>query len=182
MFAISAETAILVSILIALACLISLIIWVAVVAITEGESAVGWLIASLLVGPSVAFILWACHRLGRNARRGREKRAEMERRREDHFLKAQIVAELYRLTNERKLTQRSADVVIGISQREVSRLFEGHFREYSIERLIGFLTAFDQDVEIVVRPRSTPRPKTRGSVTFRPAKPTGTGAENVLLP
>ncbi|MCL2716638.1 MAG: helix-turn-helix domain-containing protein [Alphaproteobacteria bacterium] len=88
---------------------------------------------------------------------------------ENHFLKAQIVAELYRLTNARKLTQRSAGVVMGISQPEVSRLFKGHFREYSIERLIGFLTAFDQDVEIVARPRSTPTPKTRGSVTFRPA-------------
>jgi len=89
---------------------------------------------------------------------------------ENHFLKAQIVSELYRLTNDRELTQRSAGVVMGISQPEVSRLFKGHFREYSVERLIGFLTAFDLDVEIVARPRRKSRPKTRGRVTFRPAE------------
>lgn len=70
-----------------------------------------------------------------------------------HFLKAQIVSEIYRLTNERKLTQTEAGKLMGISQPEVSRMFKGNFREYSVDRLIGFLTAFDRDVEIVARPR-----------------------------
>src|SRR3954451_13132730 len=52
---------------------------------------------------------------------------------DSHFLKAQIVAELYRLTNARKLTQDKAGEIMGISQPEVSRLFKGNFREYSIE-------------------------------------------------
>jgi len=101
---------------------------------------------------------------------------------ENHFLKAQIVAELFRLTNERRLTQRAAGVVMGISQPEVSRLFKGHFREYSIERLIGFLTTFDQDVEIVARRRSKTTPKTRGRVTFSPAERTGARGEKVVSP
>jgi predicted XRE-type DNA-binding protein len=71
---------------------------------------------------------------------------------EAHFLKAQIVSEIYRLANQRKLTQAAAGKRMGISQPEVSRLFKGHFREYSVERLMGFLTAFDRDVEIVARP------------------------------
>jgi predicted XRE-type DNA-binding protein len=71
-----------------------------------------------------------------------------------HFLKAQIVSEIYRLTNERKLTQARAGKLMGISQPEVSRMFKGNFREYSIDRLMGFLTSFDRDVEIVVKPRS----------------------------
>jgi predicted XRE-type DNA-binding protein len=71
---------------------------------------------------------------------------------ENHFLKAQIVSEIYRLANARKLTQVASGKRMGISQPEVSRLFKGHFREYAIERLMGFLTAFDRDVEIVVRP------------------------------
>lgn len=83
-----------------------------------------------------------------------------------HFLKAQIVAELYRLTGERKLTQVKAAELMGISQPEVSRLFKGHFREYSIERLMECLTAFDLDVEIVSKPiGNTGR---RGHITFRP--------------
>jgi predicted XRE-type DNA-binding protein len=69
-----------------------------------------------------------------------------------HFLKAQIVSEIYRLTNERKLTQARAGKLMGITQPEVSRMFKGQFREYSVDRLMGFLTNFDRDVEIVVRP------------------------------
>ena len=81
---------------------------------------------------------------------------------ENHFLKAQIVSEIYRLTGERKLTQARAGKLMGISQPEVSRMFKGHFREYSIDRLMGFLTAFDRDVEIVVEPH-----KKRASRTHR---------------
>jgi predicted XRE-type DNA-binding protein len=66
---------------------------------------------------------------------------------EAHFLKAQIVSEICRLTNERKLTRAQAGKRMGISQPEVSRMFKGNFREYSIDRLMGFLTSFDRDVE-----------------------------------
>lgn len=85
---------------------------------------------------------------------------------ETHFLKAQIVSEIYRLTMERKLTQTKTGELIGISQPEVSRMFKGNFREYSIDRLMGFLTAFDRDVEIVVHPRKTNGKG--GRITFTP--------------
>ena len=87
---------------------------------------------------------------------------------ETHFLKAQIVAELYRLTNERKLTQAKAGELMSISQPEVSRLFKGTFREYSVDRLMSFLTAFDRDVEIVSRPRARARAGARGQISFKP--------------
>ncbi|WP_374623475.1 helix-turn-helix domain-containing protein [Devosia sp.] len=77
---------------------------------------------------------------------------------ETHFLKAQLVAELYRMKNELGLSQVKAGEVMGISQPEVSRMFKGNFREYSVERLMGFLTAFNNDVEIVVRPRRAKAP------------------------
>lgn len=70
-----------------------------------------------------------------------------------HFLKAQILAEIYRVSTSRRLTQAQVGKRLGISQPEVSRMFKGHFREYSIERLMEFLTSFDRDAEIVVRPR-----------------------------
>jgi len=85
---------------------------------------------------------------------------------ETHFLKAQIVAELYRLTRERGLTQAKAGALMGISQPEVSRLFKGSFREYSVDRLMTLLTAFDRDVEIISRPRSGP--EGRGQISFTP--------------
>ena len=85
---------------------------------------------------------------------------------EAHFLKAQIVAELYRLVTARKLNQSKAGTVMGITQPEVSRLFKGNFREYSVERLMEFLTGFDRDVDIIVKPRH--KTGARGQITFKP--------------
>lgn len=87
-----------------------------------------------------------------------------------HMLKAQIVAELYRLTQARKLTQTRASEVMGISQPEVSRLFKGHFREYSIDRLITFLAGFNQDVVISVEPRASSSLKGAEHISFKPAQ------------
>jgi predicted XRE-type DNA-binding protein len=81
-----------------------------------------------------------------------------------HFLKAQIVSEIYRLTNERNLTQTEAGKLMGITQPEVSRMFKGRFREYSVERLMGFLTGFDRDIEIVVKPHE--KSGVGGRITF----------------
>jgi len=85
-----------------------------------------------------------------------------------------MVTEIYRFANARKLTQAHAGKRMGISQPEVSRLFKGNFREYSIERLMGFLTAFDHDVEIIVRSHRGVVGKTRkggksGKISFTPA-------------
>jgi len=85
---------------------------------------------------------------------------------ETHLLKAQIVAEIYRLTKERKLTQTAAGKRMGISQPEVSRMFKGRFREYSVDRLMTFLTSFGRDVEIVARPHK--KAGHTGRITFNP--------------
>lgn len=87
-----------------------------------------------------------------------------------HMLKAQIVAEIYRLAQARKLTQSRAGELMGITQPEVSRLFKGHFREYSIDRLITFLTAFDQNVVISTEPRASSSLKGTGNISFKPAQ------------
>jgi predicted XRE-type DNA-binding protein len=88
---------------------------------------------------------------------------------EEHFLKAQIVSEIYRLASERKLTQAAAGKLMGVSQPEVSRMFKGNFREYSIDRLMGFLTGFDRDVDIIVRPHK--KRGQAGRITFIPQAP-----------
>ncbi len=62
---------------------------------------------------------------------------------ETHFLKAKIVAEIYRITNERGFTRAQAGRLMGIGQPEVSRMFKGAFREYSITRLKRMLKALD---------------------------------------
>lgn len=86
---------------------------------------------------------------------------------ETHLLKAKLVVEIMRLVRERKLTQSAAGALMGISQPEVSRMFKGHFREYSVERLMTLLTAFDRDVEILVRSRDHESEGERGRITVR---------------
>src|SRR3972149_5892357 len=65
---------------------------------------------------------------------------------ETHYLKAQLVSEIVRAARARKLTQTGLGKVIGVSQPEVSRMFHGHFREYSVERLMHFLTVLDREI------------------------------------
>ena len=83
-----------------------------------------------------------------------------------HLLKAEIVSEIYRLATAKKLTQAQVGKRLSITQPEVSRMFKGHFREYSVERLMEFLTNFDRDVEIVVRP-SKKSGRKAGRIIFR---------------
>jgi len=71
--------------------------------------------------------------------------------------KARIVAQLGRIIQVRKLTQVQAAELLGIDQPKVSALLRGHFKGYSQERLIGFLTKLGMDVDIVVRPRAKKR-------------------------
>src|SRR6266581_6980083 len=50
------------------------------------------------------------------------------------------------------LTQTAAAKLIGIKQPDLSNILRGHYQGFSIERLMRILTAFNQDVEITVRP------------------------------
>jgi len=72
---------------------------------------------------------------------------------DEHLLKAEIVLQLKRLIDDRNLTQCKASAILGIAQPDLSNLLRGRFRGYSVERLMRFLTAFDQDVEIRLTPR-----------------------------
>ncbi len=85
----------------------------------------------------------------------------------EHMLKAQIAGEIHRLIKGRNLTQTKAAVLMGITQPEVSRLLRGYLREYSVGRLLQFLTAFERDVDIVIRQHD--RDGARGQVSVKAA-------------
>jgi predicted XRE-type DNA-binding protein len=82
---------------------------------------------------------------------------------EEHQLKA----ELKRLIKERKLTQTAAAKRIGIEQPDLSNILRGHYRGYSVARLMRMLTAFDWDVEITVKPHK--KAGEGGRISFVPA-------------
>ncbi len=67
-------------------------------------------------------------------------------------IKARLTLEIYRLIKDRGLTQARAGGILGIKQPHVSSLMRGQSGNFSVERLMDFLTALGQDVEIIVRP------------------------------
>jgi predicted XRE-type DNA-binding protein len=71
---------------------------------------------------------------------------------EEHQLKAALVVQLKRLIAERELTQTAAAKLIAMKQPDLSKLLRGDFRLVSVEKLMRMLTAFDQDVEITLKP------------------------------
>jgi len=71
---------------------------------------------------------------------------------EQELLKAQLTLRIYRLIKARGLTQAQAGDILGIKQPHVSALMRNRSGTFSTERLMDFLTALGQDVEITVRP------------------------------
>ena len=71
---------------------------------------------------------------------------------DQELLKAQLTLQIYRIIKQRGLTQTEAAKALGIKQPHVSLLMRNRAGTFSIGRLIDFLTALGQDVEITVRP------------------------------
>ena len=71
---------------------------------------------------------------------------------DDHLLKAQLVRKIDALMKERGLKQVQAAELFGVKQPDVSKLLHGDLRQFSLERLLRFLVALGQDVEIVIKP------------------------------
>jgi predicted XRE-type DNA-binding protein len=71
---------------------------------------------------------------------------------EREHVKARLTLQIYRLISDRGLTQAAAGEILGIKQPHVSALMRGQSGTFSVERLMDFLTALGQDVEITVRP------------------------------
>jgi predicted XRE-type DNA-binding protein len=71
---------------------------------------------------------------------------------EEHLVKAQLVFKISTILKKRGLKQLEAAELFGVRQPDVSKMLGGEFRQFSVERLLRFLVALDQDVEIVVRP------------------------------
>jgi predicted XRE-type DNA-binding protein len=64
----------------------------------------------------------------------------------------------------RRLTQAAAAEKLSINQPKVSALANYKLDGFSVERLMTFLTALDQDVEIVIRKKPRSRAAARISV------------------
>jgi predicted XRE-type DNA-binding protein len=71
---------------------------------------------------------------------------------DQELMKAHLALQIYRIIRHRGLTQAKAAKILGVSQPQVSALARNRSGNFSIGRLLDFLTALGQDVEITVRP------------------------------
>ena len=66
--------------------------------------------------------------------------------------KVRLAVAINRLLAARRLTQAEAASALSINQPKVSALKHYKLEGYSVERLMGFLTALGSDIEIRIRP------------------------------
>ncbi len=81
---------------------------------------------------------------------------------EEELTKAQLASHIRQVIKRQRLTQIAAAGRMGIDQPKVSALLNGRLANFSSERLMRFLTALGQDVDITVRAK--PRNRAQGRI------------------
>jgi len=76
---------------------------------------------------------------------------------EERLAKSKLAIQIERIIDKRKLSQAEAAKLLGTTQPKISLLMNGHFEEFSIDRLMSLLKRLDQDIEIRVRPKPARR-------------------------
>lgn len=71
---------------------------------------------------------------------------------EQELLKAQLTLQIYTILKATGMTQIELAKILGVQQPQVSLLMRNRAGNFSVGRLMEFLTALRQDVEITVRP------------------------------
>jgi len=89
------------------------------------------------------------------------------------FAKAEIAVQIAAAIERRGLTQAEAAAKLGVDQADVSDLVRGKLGGFSTDRLIRFLNALGQDVDIVIH--TNPNARRRGRVRVREVALRGLG-------
>ncbi len=72
---------------------------------------------------------------------------------EERLVKAELASKISSLIDQKQLTQMNAAELLGIDQPKVSALVRGRLGGFSTDRLLRFLLALGNDVDIVVKPK-----------------------------
>jgi predicted XRE-type DNA-binding protein len=70
----------------------------------------------------------------------------------DRQTKTRLAMAVNAILKERRLKQADTAAVLGVPQPKVSALVNYRLDHFSVEKLMSFLNALHQDVEIVIRP------------------------------
>ena len=84
---------------------------------------------------------------------------------EEMQAKAALVSRIMFIIKKKKWTQEKASSVLKIPQPKISLLSRGQFSGFSIGKLITLLNRLNQDVEIVVKNRSSSKKQHIGHVS-----------------
>jgi len=79
-----------------------------------------------------------------------------------HLVKADLAYKVRQLLQERGLTQAEAARLLGTSQARVSELYNGKVAGITYDRLLGWLNALGNDVQITVVTQGVDAPRRRG--------------------
>ena len=106
---------------------------------------------------------------------------------ERELVKAMLITHIWRIIEERDLTQAEAAGILGITQQEVSAMKKNRLSNFSVDRLIEFVVALRHDLEIAIGPSDGDRgrvsvirspvsrpgflPKLRSLFVRKPSKP-----------
>ena len=73
---------------------------------------------------------------------------------DEMMAKSELVRHINKIIEQRGLTQVEAAELLGVNQPKVSALKRGRLTDFSIDRLMRFLVALGQEIDISVRPAS----------------------------
>jgi predicted XRE-type DNA-binding protein len=78
---------------------------------------------------------------------------------EERQLKARIASLIYDVIEERNWTQKHTAGVLGITQPDVSKLTRGILKDFSVERLLYFLSKLEHRITITVQEHKKKLPR-----------------------
>jgi len=64
------------------------------------------------------------------------------------MLKVNLAAFVSRIIQEKNMTQSAAAEVLGIDQPKVSKLLRGRLKDFSVERLLGYVLALGHEIDV----------------------------------
>jgi predicted XRE-type DNA-binding protein len=69
---------------------------------------------------------------------------------EELLARATLAAWIVQILEERRVSQTQAAKLLGVDQPKLSLIYRGRLDDFSVERLMRFLTALHRDIRIVV--------------------------------
>lgn len=70
---------------------------------------------------------------------------------EERLAKAELARKIELIIKRKRLTQERAAKILDVSQPKISALLNGKLAGFSMDRLLKFLMALDQDIEIRIK-------------------------------